>query len=351
MNRTRFAGFLAIVVLIGMPGTAWGQSNLDPKQLPRSTMFYLAWHGTPSGEPRKANSLLALWDDADFASVKAGMIERLMSESSASSQKTSKQPTKEELTEIASLLDNEFVVGYLSDPNVEKHASARADDKVHKWQGGFFAYDRSGKEATLAKLMLRAHMSETEPPKISTITIAGIPAMKIERKSGTSYWAEDGKYAFGASEVAVFEQIAAWSKHASPEAAWLAKTAAFKEASGVLKGGAVEFYLHVPSMQNLATDANAGGFRLKPMLQNLKIDSVHCVAGQLSLEGTRTRVQGAVLGDTSRGTPFDIWSDGVTAPASLQFVNDGAISYKSSQINLDGIYELIKRALKSVAGA
>ena len=63
MNRTRFAGFLAIVVLIGVPGTAWGQSSLDPKELPKSTIFYLAWHGTPSGEPRKTNSLLALWDE------------------------------------------------------------------------------------------------------------------------------------------------------------------------------------------------------------------------------------------------------------------------------------------------
>jgi len=31
------------------------------------TLFYLIWHGVPGAEARKANALLALWDDADFA--------------------------------------------------------------------------------------------------------------------------------------------------------------------------------------------------------------------------------------------------------------------------------------------
>src|SRR5262249_10826516 len=83
-----------------------------------------------------------------------------------------------------------------------------------------------------------------------------------------------------------------------------------------------------------------------PMLQNLRIDAIHAIAGNLVLDGARTRMQGAILGDTSTGTPFDIWGDAVTVPSSVQLVGENTVSYTSSQINLVGIYNLIARALR-----
>src|SRR5260221_9145967 len=344
MNWRKFGWVLAILIVMGVPGTVCGQAGLDPQQLPKSTGFYVAWHGMPSGDARSANSLLALWDDHDFAPVRAGITEQLLS-GPADSKKTQKPMSKEELAEVVSLLDNELVAGYLSDAEPAKAESVSSDVKAHKWNGGFFVYDRTGKEATLAKLLLRAGTSGGEPAKITQTTLAGIAAMKIENKSGTSYWAEDGKYAYGASEPAVFEQIVAWSKHAAPEAGWLAKTPGYKDAGEILKGGGAQFYLQVPSVKQFGADANPGGVRMGPMLQNLKIDSVHCMAGQVAIEGTKTRVRGAILGDASPGTPFDVWSEGVALPGSLQLVNYSVISYQTSQINLLGIYGLIKRAL------
>ncbi len=344
MNRRKFGWVLAILIVMGVPRMVRGQAGLDPQQLPKSTAFYLAWHGMPSGDARSANSLLALWDDADFAPVRAGIMEQLLS-GPADEKKAQKPMSKEELAEIASLLDNELVAGYLSDPEPAKAGSTSVELKAHQWNGGFFVYDRTGKEATLAKLLLRAGTSGSEPAKITQTTLAGIAAMKIERKAETSYWAEDGKYAYGASEPAVFEQIVAWSKHAAPEAGWLAKTPGYKDAGEILKGGVAQFYLQVPSVKQFGANANPGGFRMGPMLQNLKIDSVHCIVGQIAIEGARTRVRGAILGDASAGTPFDIWSEGVALPGSLQLVNNNVISYQTSQINLLGIYGLIKRAL------
>ncbi len=349
MNWHKFAWILAILALMGMPGTVRGQAGLDPQQLPKSTVFYVAWHGMPTGGARSANSLLALWDDADFAPARAEIMEQLLS-GPADSKKTQKPMSKEELAEVASLLDNELVAGYLSDPEPAKAGSKSAEVNAHKWNGLFFVYDRTGKEGILAKLLLRAGTSGGEPAKISEVKLAGIAAMKIESKSRTSYWAEDGKYAYGASEPAAFEQLVAWSKHAAPEAGWLAKTAGYKDAGEILKGGVVQFYFQVPSLKSFGADANPGGFRMGPMLQNLKIDSVHCIAGQIGTEGARTRVRGAILGDASPGTPFDIWSAGVASPGSLQLVNNSVISYQTSQINLLGIYGLIKRALSGSGG-
>ena len=334
-----------LFLLMAACGTARGQSGLDPGQLPRSTVFYLAWHGTPRGDQRKANSLLALWDDPEFAPLRSEIIEGLAGRS-PKNKTTQPELTRDELAEVASLLDNEFVVGYMSDP-AKASSNVAKSPPAHRWEGAFMVYDRSGKEATLAKLMVRARMSEKDSLKISTTTISGIAAMKLERTSGsTSYWAEDGKYAFSASEPAVFEQIAAWARHGSPEAGWLAKTAAYQEAAAQMHGGLIEFFLHLPSVKNLATDASPGGFRLGPLLQNLHIDAVHVMAGHLMLDGARTRIQGAILGDTSAGTPFDIWSDAIADPASMRLINESTISYTSAQINFAGIYGLIKRALK-----
>jgi len=349
MNWRKFTWVLAILILMGVPAATRGQAGLDPQQLPKSTVFYVAWHGMPTGDARNANSLLALWDDADFAPVRAGIMEQLLS-GSAGSKKTQKPMTKEELAEVASLLDNELVAGYLSDPEPAKFSSTSVELKVHQWNGGFFVYDRTGKEATLAKLLLRAGTSGGEAAKMTQTTLAGIAAMKIERKTGISYWAEDGKYAYGASEPAVLEQMVAWSKHTAPEAGWLGKTGGYKDAGEILKGGVVQFYFQVPSVKQFAANANPGGFRMGPMLQNLKIDTVHCIAGQIAIEGARTRVRGAILGDASPGTPFDIWSEGVALPGSLQLVNNSVISYQTSQINLLGIYGLIKRALSASGG-
>jgi hypothetical protein len=175
--------------------------------------------------------------------------------------------------------------------------------------------------------------------------------MKIERKNETSYWAEDGRYAFTASEPEVFAQIGAWARRTAPSGEGLGQTAAYREANEMLKGGILELFFRFPSIKDMDWDSNPGGLRLRPMLRALKLEAVHSIAGRLTLDGARTRMQGAILGDASPGTLFDIWDGGSDAPSSLQFVNANTVSYQTSRINLLGIYELIKRALRASAGA
>jgi hypothetical protein len=347
MNWRKILLLVAGLMFAAAPRGALAQSGLDPGKLPSSTVFYLAWHGTPAGEARNVNSLLAIWDDPDFAPVRAAMIEEMMS-NSASSQKTQATLTRDELAQYASLLDNEIVIGYLPNPNAAKNAEL--DSSMNKWNGAFLVYDRTGKETTLTKLLVQMRNHEKEPPEISATSIAGIPAIKVQRRTGTSYWAEDGKYAFTASDPAVFEQIGAWTRRTAPADGGLSQTAAYHEASDLLKDGMLEVYFRFPSVKDMNWDSEAGGFHLRPMLRGLKFEAVHSIAGRLTLDGARTRVQGAILGDASPGTLFDIWDAGTDTPASMQFVNANTVSYQTSQINLLGIYELIKRGLRSSAG-
>src|SRR2546423_4519283 len=166
MKRSPLKLTLAVLVLAVGPAGALGQSSLDVGELPKSTMFYFDWHGTPSGEGRKTNSLLALWDDADLAPVRAAMIEEMM-RSSAESQKMKAPLTRDELLQYAALLDNEFVFGYMGNPHAPKTSGAAHESQTNKWNGMFLVYDRSGKETTLAKLLLQIRMNEKERPKIS----------------------------------------------------------------------------------------------------------------------------------------------------------------------------------------
>jgi hypothetical protein len=72
--RTLLATAILVVTLLGV-GTnpARAQAPLEPAQLPSRTVFYLNWRGAPAPDVRKANSLLALWDDPDFAPARSAL--------------------------------------------------------------------------------------------------------------------------------------------------------------------------------------------------------------------------------------------------------------------------------------
>jgi len=67
---------LPIAALLCFSGLnpAHAQAPLEPAQMSPRTAFYLIWRGTPGPDARKANSLLALWDDADFAPVRSAIV-------------------------------------------------------------------------------------------------------------------------------------------------------------------------------------------------------------------------------------------------------------------------------------
>src|SRR2546429_155892 len=142
------------------------QAPLEPAQMSARTAFYLIWHGVPSPDVRKANSLLALWDDPDFAPVRSAIASGMLS----SSTEKSGQPklTPEQVQEYAALLENSFTVGYLSEPAKRTVSNAGgAPDSKPAWNGMFFVYDRTGKEVLLSKAILRMRTDEKEAPRLS----------------------------------------------------------------------------------------------------------------------------------------------------------------------------------------
>jgi hypothetical protein len=338
---------IVTVLCICAPNAARAQAPLEPAQMSPRTMFYLIWRGVPPPDVRKANALLALWDDADFAPVRSAMAAGMMGSSEEKSAQA--KITPEQFQEFAGLLENSFTAGYVSAP-VRRNLSngaAVADAKTPAWNGLFFVYDRTGKEMLLTKAILLMRASAKEPQQISQVTIGGVQVIKSEGKGGTSYWAEHGKYAVLAGERTVMEDLLSRLDGKAAGAASLGQSAAYREAQTNLGSGLMEFFLRIPDLKAFAEDAKAGGFQARPLLDAARLDAVHSLSGHITFEGAKTHVQAAILGDAVPGTLFDIWSAGQASPASLAFVPAEAISYTSAQLNLQGIYDTVKRVARA----
>ncbi len=339
--RAQIFAFLILVFTLLSSDRAWAQAPLEPAQMPARTMFYVIWRGTPAGDARKSNSLLALWDDPDLAPLRAAALQNMQSSSAKDASKP--QLSREEIEQTSSLLENSFVLGYLRKPETK---SAAAKSAEHPWNGMFFVYDRTAKELLLAKTILRFRSQEKEPPQVSAITVAGAPALKIARKNDVTYWTERGKYAVGSADLTVFEEILARLDGKSSGSS-LAQIAAYQEAEPLLHGGVLEFFLRVPQLRDFAPEAPANSpVKIEPVLNALKLESIHSLSGHLTLEGARARVQGAMLGDVAPGTLFDLWTPGQQTPASLALVSPDVISYSETQFNFSAFYDLLKRALR-----
>ncbi len=336
--------FLLFVLLLISTECSLAQAPLEPTQLPAQTSFYLIWRGTPQGDIRQKNALLSFWDDPDCAPLRSAIVDALMSDSNK--QKDKPALTRDELTQYSSLLDNAFVLGYISRPDALPTAKTPAT-ATPAWQGLFFVYDRTGKEALLSKAVLRMRGADTDIPKISEVTVAGVPALKIERKSSVNYWAETGKFAVSAQDKSVFELILN-RLNGKGSGSSVADSAAYREAKPLLAGGILELFLRVPDLKKLVSvDSSSTGQakQAATLVQALKLESIHSVAGHVTLEGAQTRLQGAVLGEPTPGSLFDIWSDGQAAPLSMSLLSSDTVFYHESQIDFLGIYTLLKNAL------
>jgi len=310
-------------------------------------LFYLIWRGVPSPEARKANSLPALWDDADFAPVRSAIAAEMLNPSEGKTEQA--KLTGQQMQEFAGLLENSFTLGYVSAPvrRTLSNGAAVADAKAAAWNGMFFVYDRSGKEALLTKAVMGMRASEKEPAQLSQVAIGGVQVLKSESKSGTTYWAEQGKYAVSASERSVMEEILGRLGGKAAATSSLAQNVAYQEAQGNLGGGLVEFFLRIPDLKNLAEDSKTGMFQVRPLLDAAKLDSLHSINGRVIFDGAKTHVQAAIIGDTAAGTLFDIWGSGQMTPASLAFVPADAVSYTSGQVSFQGIYNTVKRVARA----
>lgn len=337
---------LLLITFATTSASLLAQAPIEPERLPANTLFYLLWRGAPPVSARQANALLSLWDDPELVLMRSAMIQNVAADSARDK---SKALTQEEIEQYASLLENAFLVGYYREP-AEHRPSGRVEKAAgkSKWNGFFLIYDRTGKESVLASVLLRSRANAKQPPRITPVTLAGIGAVKVEGENDTSYWAETEKFAVATGEPLVFEEIVGRLNGSQGTGGALGEVAAYKEARAQFASGdLLQFFLHIPTLEEFLPQRTTSGPSAAHLLEALKIDALHSLSGSVSLEGARTRLVGALLGDTSEGTIFDLWSAGRNMQASAAFVPTEAISYNYSQLDLGRLYQWIGRAIQS----
>src|SRR5260370_33565286 len=272
-SSIRITLLVAALLAVCLPKAARALAPLEAGEMAPGTALYLDWDGVPGTEGRKANTLLALWDDADFAPVRSAIAAGMLS--SAEEKTSEEKMTSQEIQEYAALLENSFTLGYVSEPtrrNLSNGAVA-AEARNPAWNGMFFVYDRTGKEVLLSKAILRLRAEEKEAPRLSQIAIGGVQVLKAEGKSGVSYWAEHGKYAVSAGERSVMEEILGRIDGKVSGAASLAQSAAYQEAQANLGSGLIEFFLRFPDLKNLRPVSEAGSLQVYSLLAPARLCS------------------------------------------------------------------------------
>src|SRR5260370_41935974 len=145
---------IAALLCLSAANPARAQAPLAPAQMSPRTLFYLIWHGVPSAEARKANALLALWDDADFAPVRSALAAGMLN--SSADKPARARLTPGQVQEFAGLLENSFTLGHVSEPVRRKLSTTAVSEepRTPAWKGTFFAYATTGQTAVLTKTLL-----------------------------------------------------------------------------------------------------------------------------------------------------------------------------------------------------
>jgi hypothetical protein len=372
-QKSHFLRFSSLLAIFLAAASARAQAPIDPGDLPARTIFYIVWRGAPAPAARQANSLYALWDDPGFMPVRDALAEQILKGANepakqhsamdtkrqlaapaAEGQQTSKRKlTRQDLDNFASLLDNGFVAGYISEPEGRARAAASSAKSAHNWNGIFLVYDRTGKEALIEKFFLEMRQnSSKDSPQITPLTVAGVPSFEIKQKDSTTYETQTGKFSVIAGEKPVFESLLKRLLGQSPVAAEksLASNEAFREARASLApNGILDYFLRVPDLSEFPGTADtpnnpaAPGFHPQALMQALRLDAIHSLCGSVVLDGSRTRVQGVLLGDTSQGTLFDIWAAGPLSPAMAGFAPAETVSFNQTHIDPQAILALARR--------
>ncbi|HYA97863.1 MAG TPA: hypothetical protein VEH49_07200 [Methylomirabilota bacterium] len=376
--NSRLLRFASLFTLLLTAASARAQAPLEPADLPARTIFYIVWRGAPAADVRHANSLYALWDDPGFKPVRDALAEGFLkdankgrksaapaagkkdvSSSASQAQKAPKRElTREDVDNFASLFDNGFVLGYIGAPEGSATAApAASKPAAPAWNGFFLVYNRAGKEAIIDKFISdMQHNPSKDEARIAPVTIAGLAALEIKGKDSTSYVVQNGKFLVLAQEKPVAEALLKRLLGQTPAAEKsLASNDAFREARASLApNGVLDFFVRMPDLSDFPAPqagppAQPGMPALKPeaLIKALRLDAVHSFCGTVLLDGPRTRFQGGILGDTSRGTLFDIWGAGPVSPAMSGFASADVVSFSQTQFDLQGILELARRVAAS----
>jgi hypothetical protein len=327
------AATLLAFLLTSSPIQAQSSSILE--RLSADTIIYLHWRGkTFAPQTEEKNHVLQLLQDPDFIPFRdelAKLFQRGAGKDGA--------PPALKFAEILSLLENEAAAGIVANaaaPNADAADNAPSP-------GSFLVYDAAGKTVLVDKLRTVLRASGKEPPVTTTYDFGGTPVEVRTTPTGPSYSARTGRYYLIADQKPLMEDLIGRFRSTEKPASSVTQLPEYKAIQPYIGAdSSEEFFARAPDLSHLIRpDAQATPAARFAM--NLHLEKLHVMGMSVSFAGEAARLHGAILGDTSSPSLFDIAGASVATFLTLPIVNPGPLS-NVTRLDLPATYRLVRSA-------
>ncbi|MGB6483482.1 MAG: hypothetical protein WBE86_08355 [Candidatus Acidiferrales bacterium] len=327
-----------VLPLLLFASPVFAQTNPMVDRLPADAWAYVSWSGTASLKSvSNTNSVLRLWHDPSFSAFLEGSI-GAVSHHGGPTQKSGGL-TPEQTAEIFSALENPAVAGFLNSPG-------DSAEQNHFPVSFFFIYDATGKQEIVDKLRRQRDANATEPPQVSTASIAGVTVEKRISKSSTSYEAQAGHYyIFAGSQHAMEELLPRFGAGQAPAVSFT-KSPDFPAACQGLAQSSILNALVLPAQFHMPSTPSNSGFDFHAFSSSLHLDGIRAGCFSVSFGKETTRTRGVVLGDTSQGSILNVAGNNRDSFATLSLASSNS-SFQGSVIDYAALYNSLFTAVSA----
>jgi hypothetical protein len=315
------------------PG-AFAQSSRIEDRLPPDTFFFVKWNGSNSLKDAKAkNHLLQLLADPEVAPLEIAGAAYL----GQSLAKESAKNSGPQLPDWISLLENPVVLGFTMPA---KPASAVKGPSEKNPPGMYFVYDGTGKKALLEKLDADSRAKKKDTAKFSKYDFSGVSVEVSESTDEPSYTAYVGSYYVASNRKSLEEDLITRFHGALAPATSITQGVGYRATRKYTgENACIEMFGQMPDIAKLIPDDPKNPTTGK-IVAGLHLEKIQALEMSIDLSGEAVRTRGALLGDASPGTFFDLF--GASGPTfdTMPAVS-GSSSFQISKINLEGLYNYV----------
>ncbi|MGA8223389.1 MAG: hypothetical protein WB780_17210 [Candidatus Acidiferrales bacterium] len=334
-GRRLFSFVAALFVFLLAGGGLRAQSSPTLDRLSSDTIFYIHWRGkTFAKGAQEKNHLLQLLQDPDFAPLRDALLKTWQGGGGKDG-----APPGLSFTEYQSLLENDATFGVALNPASRMTEPAKNPSSV----GAFLVYDVTGKSALLDKLEALKAANEKFKPIVKSYDFRGTSIEIRTTASNTAYIARTAKYYFYSDQKPLIEDLIARFQVTDKPESSVTQLPEYKAIRPYIGPDAtLEYFVRMPDLAKLipADKQDTPGAHFA---QNLHLEKLHVTGAGISFSGEATRLRGAVLGDTSSPSLFDIAGASAATFVTLPAVNPGP-PFHIIRLDLPAMYQLLRAA-------
>ena len=332
----------ALLLFLFAAGPLFAQAPSISERLPQNTLFFMQWRGRSFlGNADKKNHMLQLLEDPDFDPVRQTLAKRFLDWQ----QKTNPAVPALQFSDLISLLDNPAAFGFIANPQ----PSAKTAYASHL-ASAFFVYNVTGKATLIQKLKALAQASSKTKPQISTYTFGGSTievrtetANDAAATTSTTYSTLAGNFFLVATQKdCIQDLVTRFSSPTKPASSVIDSPEYSAVRPYIGQDAALEYFIHFPDPDKWIP-ADQKDQPVARFIRSIHWEKIHAAGGAISFSGEATRAHGAILGDTSAGSLFDI-AGASAATFQTQAIVDAGPYFSISKFNFSALYQIVREA-------